>query len=456
MSSNKDDVVIRVRNISKVFHVYDKPVDRLKHSVFPRIQKLFRIPQKSYCRDFLSLKDVSFELKRGETVGILGRNGAGKSTLLQIICGILAPTVGDVEVNGRIAALLELGAGFNPEFTGSENVYMSASILGLSTEEIDACYDEILTFADIGDFIEQPVKTYSSGMYVRLAFAVNMMSKPDIMIIDEALAVGDMLFQAKCMIRLKQMIDSGVTVLFVSHDVASVRALCQRAVLLDKGELVDFGAASRVVDKYVAKANLEINELIDTSGSGDDPVVASDISQGCVEEIPATVKVSTALERKWPESMNRYGDGSGRIVDMQLLSEDRKPAEELEVGQKFIIQVSLQFSKALPNFVIGYSFRDLKGQMVVAAMSSGPCLETSAVAPGERYIVEISGTNILTAGIYTVAIGLESAVVINKQHIYLDVIEHAAVFRSNFHSDPVNLFPSLVKVDAGFEIIKIQ
>ena len=213
------DIAIRVQNITKTYQIYDKPQDRLKQSLWRG--------RKQFYREFKALDDVSFEVKKGETVGIIGRNGSGKSTLLQIICGTLAPTSGTVEVNGRVAALLELGAGFNPEFTGKENVYMNASILGLSKEEIDAKYDDIVAFADIGDFIEQPVKTYSSGMYVRLAFAVIAHVDADILVIDEALAVGDVFFTQKCMRFIEQYQENGGAILFVSHDMATVTKLCQ-------------------------------------------------------------------------------------------------------------------------------------------------------------------------------------------------------------------------------------
>jgi lipopolysaccharide transport system ATP-binding protein len=216
-----EEIAISLNNVSKCFKRYARPVDRLKEML---------LPNRSYAQEFWALRDISFDVMKGETIGIIGRNGAGKSTLLQMICGTLAPTSGKVQVNGRVAALLELGAGFNPEFTGRENVYMNGAIMGLSRVEVDERFDRVAAFADIKDFIDQPVKTYSSGMYVRLAFASAIHVDPDILIVDEALAVGDMFFQAKCMSRMRTMMESGVTVLFVSHDTSSVKALCQRGV----------------------------------------------------------------------------------------------------------------------------------------------------------------------------------------------------------------------------------
>lgn len=242
-SATSSDPVIRVRQLGKCYHIYDKPQDRLKQSLWGGRRKFYR--------EFWALRDVSFEVGRGETVGIIGRNGSGKSTLLQLIAGTLAPSVGNTETVGRVAALLELGSGFNPEFTGRENVYMNGAILGLSRAEIDARFEAIETFAAIGDFIDQPVKIYSSGMVVRLAFAVSINVDPDILIIDEALAVGDMGFQIKCMERLDQLTKSGITLLFVSHDVIAVKAFCSRAVYLSEGKVKAAGSASDMVELFL-------------------------------------------------------------------------------------------------------------------------------------------------------------------------------------------------------------
>ena len=247
---SSDDIAIRVRNLSKSYQIYETPRDRLKQFVLPRLQRMARQIPKQYYREFRALNDVSFDVRKGETVGIVGRNGAGKSTLLQIICGTLTPSGGTVETKGRIAALLELGSGFNPDFTGRENVHLNASVLGLSEEEIEMRFDDIAAFADIGDFIDQPVKTYSSGMVVRLAFAVAINVDPDILIIDEALSVGDELFQRKCISRIEVIRAVGATILFVSHAGNTIIELCDRAVLMDGGELLISGAAKAVIGKY--------------------------------------------------------------------------------------------------------------------------------------------------------------------------------------------------------------
>jgi lipopolysaccharide transport system ATP-binding protein len=245
-----DDIAIRVTNLSKCYQIYDTPRDRLKQLIAPRLQRLARITPKHYFREFLALNDVSFEVKKGDTVGIIGRNGSGKSTLLQIICGTLHPSGGIVETNGRIAALLELGSGFNPEFTGCENVFMNAAVLGLSKEETESRYDEIAAFADIGDFLDQPVRTYSSGMAVRLAFAVAINVDPQILVVDEALSVGDELFQRKCFSRIETIKKNGTTILFVSHAGGTIIELCDHAILMDTGEKLAMGTPKTIVGNY--------------------------------------------------------------------------------------------------------------------------------------------------------------------------------------------------------------
>ena len=242
-SLNGNGVAIRVQNLSKIYKLYDRSIDRLKESLHPL--------RRRYHHDFHALKNVSFEIGKGETFGIIGKNGSGKSTLLKIIAGVLTPSSGNMEVRGKVSALLELGIGFNPDMTGRENIYFSGTIMGYSREEMDAKVDDIMAFADIGDFIHQPMKTYSSGMFVRLAFAVATKVDPEILVIDEALAVGDIFFQSKCMLMMRKMIDSGVTLLFVSHDTSSVTNLCRKAIYLEQGVVKASGEALSVTDQYL-------------------------------------------------------------------------------------------------------------------------------------------------------------------------------------------------------------
>lgn len=268
MSSNPyqpgvGDTVICVQHLSKCYQIYDTPRDRLKQFVAPRLQSMLGGKPRHFYREFWALRDTSFEIKKGETVGIIGRNGSGKSTLLQMICGTLHPSSGSIQTHGRIAALLELGSGFNPEFTGRENVYMNASVLGLSNEDIDARFEDIVNFADIGEFIEQPVKTYSSGMFVRLAFAVVAHVNPDILIVDEALSVGDIAFQNKCVLKIRELREQGTTLLFVTHDLSTMQLICDRVVWLSHGEVVMSGDPVTVCQEYyVETIGVKTNEGI--------------------------------------------------------------------------------------------------------------------------------------------------------------------------------------------------
>ncbi|MBF4990620.1 ABC transporter ATP-binding protein [Methylophilus sp. QUAN] len=285
-----NNIAIRVGNLSKCYHIYDRPQDRLKQLVIPKLRSLIGRNSGDYFREFWALNDVSFEVGSGETVGIIGRNGSGKSTLLQMICGTLEPTSGAVETRGRVAALLELGAGFNPEFTGRENVYMNATVLGLTQEEIQSRFEEIAAFADIGDFIEQPVKHYSSGMYARLAFAVAINVDPSILIVDEALAVGDEPFQRKCFARIEEIKRNGGTILFVSHSTSAIVELCDRAVLLYAGEMLFTGEPKKAIAWYQKLMNatheqaLQIRESIRQynyqSVSSVEPLVVAQSDEG--------------------------------------------------------------------------------------------------------------------------------------------------------------------------------
>lgn len=236
------DVAIKIENVSKVYKLYDKPMDRLKETLSPS--------KKVYHRDHYALNNISFEVKRGETVGIIGTNGSGKSTLLKMITGVLTPTSGNIVVNGKISALLELGAGFNPEYTGMENIYLNGTMMGYSREEMDKKVKPIIEFADIGDFINQPVKTYSSGMFARLAFAVAINVEPDILIVDEALSVGDSKFQTKCIDKMEEIRENGTTVLFVSHATEQINRFCDNSIWIEKGKLKGIGKSSEIINDY--------------------------------------------------------------------------------------------------------------------------------------------------------------------------------------------------------------
>ncbi|EKN62796.1 ABC transporter ATP-binding protein [Schinkia azotoformans] len=352
MSSN--GIAIKVENLSKQYQIYDNPIDRLKQTISRGRRK--------YYREFEALKDINFDILKGETIGIIGRNGSGKSTLLQIIAGTLMPTSGEINVYGRVAALLELGSGFNPEFTGRENVYLNGSILGLSKTEMDKRFDEIARFADIGSFMDQPVKTYSSGMYVRLAFAVSINVDADILIIDEALAVGDVFFQAKCYKKFEEYKQQGKTILLVSHDLSSIIKYCDRAILLHEGRLNEIGRPREVVDNY-KKLLVNLHEHTD----------AIEVSDTSSEE---------HIGNRWntfyqwnPEHLD-YGSKLATITDFGVFDESNELTSNVERNHFCSIKFKVKFNEAISSPIFAITFKDLKG-------------------------TEIAGTNTLIEDIYT-------------------------------------------------------
>ena len=361
MSSN--EIAIRVTNLSKRYEIYSTPRDRLKQFVLPRLQRQTGRTPTRYFREFWALKDVSFEIKKGETVGIIGRNGSGKSTLLQMICGTLNPTSGNIQTNGRIAALLELGSGFNPEFTGRENVYMNASVLGLSNEEIDARFNDIVAFADIGDFVEQPVKTYSSGMMVRLAFAVIAHVDADILVVDEALAVGDAFFTQKCMRFLRNFIKTG-TVLFVSHDTSSIKNLCNYAVWLEKGKVLQEGTPKEVCELYL-EAFYEAQQGKGSTTklrSFKKPDDSTPIKDQRLEFINTSNLRNDLQIFKFDPDASSFGKGGAQIHDVRLLDENEHSLAWIVGGEKVTLRVMVHAYKNLDSPIIGFHVKDRLGQ----------------------------------------------------------------------------------------------
>ena len=359
------DIAIRVQNLSKCYQIYDNPGDRLKQFVAPRVKRLLGQTHTPYYREFWALKDISFEVKRGETVGIIGRNGSGKSTLLQIICGTLTPTGGTVQTNGRIAALLELGSGFNPEFTGRENVYMNAAVLGLSKEEVDARFDQIAAFADIGQFMEQSVKTYSSGMMVRLAFAVIAHVDADILIVDEALAVGDAFFNQKCMRFLRTFMKTG-TILFVSHDTASIKNLCNYAVWLEKGQVVQEGAPKDVCELYLeafyeAQQGKSSTTKLKAFKKPDDSIPIKDQRL----EFINTSNLRNDLQIfKFDPDAASFGKGGAQIHDVSLLDGNEHPLAWIVGGEKVTLRARAHVYQDLDSPIIGFYVKDRLGQVL--------------------------------------------------------------------------------------------
>jgi lipopolysaccharide transport system ATP-binding protein len=375
---SSDEFAIRVRDVSKHYLLFRRPEDRLKQSIVPRLARLVGRTGRTYYQDFAALKAVTLEVKRGETVGIIGRNGSGKSTLLQIICGTLRPSAGTVEVAGRVAALLELGAGFNPEFTGRENVYMNAAILGMAKSETDARFDAIARFADIGDFIEQPVKTYSSGMYVRLAFAVAVCVEPDVLVVDEALAVGDEAFQRKCFARIEEIQNGGGTILLVTHGAQTIVQLCSRAFLFDRGELLLEGRPKMVVGQYQRLVNAgpgadeALRAELRTSGafSPTGPHQSANAELGALQlkSTPQAARESYDPGLKAESTMHWESRGA-RIRDARILTLASEPVNILQTGRRYVYEYFVDFCIDASAIGFGMVIRNPEGLALAGAQT---------------------------------------------------------------------------------------
>ncbi|NBL00233.1 MAG: ABC transporter ATP-binding protein [Erysipelotrichia bacterium] len=333
-----NDIAIKIENVSKVYKLYDYPIDRLKESLHPF--------GKKYHHDYYALNNINFEIRRGETVGIIGRNGAGKSTLLKIITGVLTPSSGSVHVNGRIASLLELGAGFNPEMTGLENIFFSGTIMGFTHNEMATKLEAILAFADIGEFIHQPVKTYSSGMYVRLAFAINVAVEPEILIVDEALAVGDALFQKRCYQHMEKLVANGTTLLFVSHEQESIRTLTNRAILLNHGKIDTIGTSAEVILEYRRQLHEEEKKYYQNT-------------------------LQTAIEKKEKVINSRsekmsFGDKQVEIIETIVCDEYFNQISQVKENEKMYILVKCKALRDIQHLNIGIRIRSKEGVKVYA------------------------------------------------------------------------------------------
>lgn len=434
MSSN--DIAIRVSNLSKCYQIYETPRDRLKQFVMPIIRRIAGKPQKQYFREFWALKDISFEIKKGETVGIVGRNGSGKSTLLQMICGTLTPTSGSIQTTGRIAALLELGSGFNPEFTGRENVYMNAAVLGLSKVEVDDRFDGIVAFADIGGFIDQPVKTYSSGMMVRLAFAVQSQIDPDILIVDEALSVGDAKFQAKCFDRLRQLKENGTSILLVTHSSEQIVTHCSNAILLNNGMQFGAGEPRRVVNWYMdllfGKEKKELEREPHNSSSDKSVILMGEEAYilSSQQDVFATRLGYNLHEYRW-------GDGTVSILDFYLAADGEPYPSAISSGQNVCLAVSVQFFSDLLRPILGITIKTKEGVTVYGVNSETlECDEFQSL--GQKASVVQAEANFkcrLAPGDYFVSLGIatrhgEEVIPHDRRYdsIHLQVRPHSGFF----------------------------
>jgi lipopolysaccharide transport system ATP-binding protein len=452
------EIAIRVQNISKCYQIYDTPRDRLKQFVLPRLRRMFGESPKQYFREFWALKDVSFEIKKGETVGIIGRNGSGKSTLLQMICGTLNPTGGTIQTHGRIAALLELGSGFNPEFTGRENVYMNAAVLGLSNEEIDARFDYIVDFADIGDFIDQPVKTYSSGMMVRLAFAVAINVNPEILIVDEALSVGDELFQRKCFSRIEAIRASGATILFVSHSGGAIVELCDRAVLLDVGEKLAVGMPKLIVGRYqkLLYAPADKRDVIrEQIRRADEQIVTTTSAvEGTSYEDHTSTKHTQEPQDFFdpylkPSSTIEYESHGAFIEAPTLLTIAGEQVNNLVRGKIYRYAYTVRFTKSTSNVRFGMLIKTTSGVELGGGVSASAARNSLAyVIAGTIYRVEFRFCCSLNSGVYFLNAGVVGDV--DGSEIYLHRLMDIAMFR--VHHDTESLATGIVDFNCYPEI----
>lgn len=378
------EYAIQVKNVSKIYKLYNRPSDRLVDT--------FGLPGRRRFKEHRALNEVSFSVKKGETLGIIGTNGSGKSTILKIITGVLNPTAGEVVIDGRISALLELGAGFNMEYTGIENVYLNGMMMGFSNEEIDAKLQEILDFADIGDFVHQPVKTYSSGMFVRLAFAVAINIDPEILIVDEALSVGDVFFQAKCYKKFDEFKKQGKTILFVSHDLGSIVKYCDRVVLLNKGDKLDEGMPKDMVGLYK-------RVLLGQTKEAQEKMLSK--VQNETEEGSRNLWKNHYILNK---DVDEYGSGKAAIVDFAILDEKGEYTNCIEKGTRFQIKSRVHFYEDIPEPIFTYSFKNIQGTTITGTNTMYEHVSAGNVKAGEEYIATFEQDMFLQGGEYLLSI----------------------------------------------------
>lgn len=400
---------IEVKDVTKIYRLYDKPIDRLKESLSPT--------HKEYHKDFFALNKLSFSVEKGQTVGIIGTNGSGKSTILKIITGVLTPSTGTVEVDGKISALLELGAGFNMDYTGIENIYMNGTMMGFTKKEMDGKLQDILDFADIGDFVHQPVKTYSSGMFVRLAFALAINVEPEILIVDEALSVGDVFFQAKCYRRMEEIRKSGTTILMVTHDMGSIIKYCDKVVLLNRGEFIAEGEPGRMVDLYKKILANQMDSLreelendfsggMDLDGETEDGEDAADGSEagGYSGETGAAGRNNDSglMKDKITINGNRteYGDGRAEIFDLGLFDQKGNLTNLLIKGEMFTIKERIRFLAPLKCPIFTYTIKDKKGTDLSGTNTMYEGADIKPVKEGDIYDVSFTQKMTLQGGEY--------------------------------------------------------
>lgn len=466
---------ISVSHVSKVYRLYDRPIDRLKETLSPS--------HRIYHRDFHALRDISFDIEKGSTAGIIGTNGSGKSTILKIITGVLSPTSGEVHTQGTISALLELGAGFNPDYTGIENIYMNGTMMGFEREEMDRRLPDILDFADIGDFVHQPVKTYSSGMFVRLAFALAINVEPDILIVDEALSVGDVFFQAKCYRRMEEIRQRGTTILMVTHDMGSVMKYCEHVILLNRGDMIAQGEPHAMVDLYkkilagreVEEADIAaaggtagaaadgqaaagtVQAFADAktartgTGTGTSTEAGTETSEGemkkqgseiiksggCKKTEGGPVPQDTDRPLKSFMNMNpgvtQYGDGRAQIYDFGILDAKGAPTTLILKGEEFTIREKIRFNAHIQAPIFTFTFKDKKGNDLTGTNTMYEGADVRPADAGDEYIAEFTQRMTLQGGEYLLSMsctGFENGQHVVYHRMY-DVISLTVISNKN-------------------------
>ncbi len=445
------EIAIQAQGVGKMYPIYARPHHRLLQSFIGSGRKLHR--------EFWALRQLDFSVARGETLGIVGRNGSGKSTLLQILCGTLAPTIGSIEVRGRIAALLELGAGFSPEFSGRENVYLNAALLGLTRAEIDARFDDIAAFADIGDFMEQPVKNYSSGMYIRLGFAVAINVDPEILVVDEALAVGDEAFQRKCFARLQRIRDAGATILFVSHSAGMVTQMCNRALLLDRGEQLLIGPPKHVLTRYqrllyapADRAEEVRAGILQESIEGAEAVEAdAPNAPNAAEVVEDDAPEAYFDESLRPSSTVRYVHRGAHILSPSIHTLGGRPVNVLDAGESYVYRYRVKFDKDFYRVRCGMLIKTVSGLEIGGGVTSTQEEPLDSVAAGEEYEVRFHFRCLLAPGTYFLNAGVIG--VDGEGEEYLDRHLDVAMFR--VMPDPGRLATALVDFDISPSMARI-
>ena len=434
----RSNAAIRVSNLNKCYAIYEKPQDRLKQSVLPRLYTIFRRQHKQYYREFWALRDVSFEVEKGETIGVIGRNGSGKSTLLQILCGTLQPNSGTVEISGRVAALLELGSGFNAEFSGRENVYVYASVLGLSREEIDARLPDIIDFSGIPDFIDMPLKTYSSGMVVRLGFSVIAHVDADILIIDEALAVGDAFFVQKCMRFLRKFMENG-TVLFVSHDMGAVNGLCQRAIWLQDGGVKRIGTPKEITESYLAdtieqQQGSSVRRTVLRTEMSSIPNTNADLSDQRLSYLNYS-KFRNDIELfEFASEAASFGKGGATIVNVALEDRGEKRLTWCVGGEDVVLRIRCKAHADIFRPIVGFIVKDRLGQAVFGENTYLTYFDKPLMVKSESEFEACFHFRmpVLQVGEYSIAVAIAEGT--QREHIQHHWIHDAMVFKSQSSS----------------------